>query len=140
MADNYFKHQESIKNTKLKITKRFPKSCRLFSRPIGVFYKKRVDGGVIDYTPITIGRKGQCDEWGVIGARVTTDIYKNSPIIPVHIELEFKTGSGKLNPDQENWRDFCLMMGWVWILVREETDVIKEIENAVRGKGLWLTE
>lgn len=137
--DNYFNHQELIKKNKLLLTKQMPKSLRLFDRPIGLFFKKRTTGGCIDYTPIKIGKNGQCDLWGVVSCYIWINGQEKS-IIPVHVEIEVKTGKGELNPDQIIWRDFCLTMGWVHIVAREETDVAREILMRVNKMGLYLCQ
>jgi len=134
--NNYFEHQELIKRTKLLLTKKFPKALRAFDRVVGMFYAKRENGGIINYAPCKIGRKGQCDVWGVI-----TCYYSNSPQvkIPIHFEAEFKTGKGKLNKDQIVWRDFCLSMGWLWFEVRDEHVFINDLTNKLDDMGLVWT-
>lgn len=134
--DNYYLHQELIKKTKVSLTKSFPKTMRVFDRHIGLFFKKRTGGNMIDYIPIKIGKNGQCDVWGVVSAFS----YANGPeiILPIHCEFEFKTGNGVLSEDQVIWKEFCESMGWLYFLVRENTDVKKEIENKIHSMGLRL--
>lgn len=126
MSDNYFKHQELVKRTKVLATKTFPQNLRLFDRHVGLFYKKRVTGGNIEYLPIQINRKGMADVYGVFSLETRTGFK-----LPLHVELEFKTGSGKLTQDQETWRDFCRAMGWAWYLVRDEKVFIEEIKRDI---------
>lgn len=134
--NNYEKHQALVQATHLLITKNYPHSVRLFKRQVGLFYAKRINGGVIDYTPIQIGKKGQADDYGVATCMVRA--LKPSPLIPVHFELEFKTGDGQLNPDQVIWKDFALSMGWIYLLVRENTDVIRELEREIAKKEMVI--
>lgn len=140
LMDNYFAHQELIKKTKLLLTKRMFASVRLFDRTIGLFYRKRANGGVIDYSPIKIGKNGQCDMYGVVKCFFWVNENQKSPFIPVHIEFEYKTGKSVLSEDQVTWKEFCDSMGWVHIIVRENTDVIKEIYGRINALGLWVWE
>lgn len=135
--NRYEAHQNLVKLTKFKITKEFPRSVRMFDRVVGVFYKKRIDNNVISYSHISIGKKGQCDEYGVISCGLKV-LGANSPVIPIHAEWEFKTGDAILNPDQEIWRDFCLRMGILWFEVRENTDIVKEMRNKLDSMGLFI--
>lgn len=137
MAVNNEAHQALTKATKFRITKEFPRTFRLFDRTVGVFYAKRVNGNVIDYQHVTIGKRGQCDQWGVISCGIKA-WGNESPILPIHVELEMKTGSGKLNEDQETWKAFCIQMGWLWFQVREDTDVVKEIKDKIESMGLFI--
>lgn len=135
MADNYFAHQELIKKNKLLLTKQFPKALRIFDRTIGLFYRRQAGGGIVDYVPIKIGKNGQCDVYGAL----TCYHWQLAHIkIPVHVEMEFKTGKGELTPDQLVWKQFCESMGWVYILVREETNVAAEITKAINNMGLKI--
>lgn len=138
--DNYFAHQELIKQTKLTITKRLFASVRLFDRTIGLFYRKRTNGGIIDYTPIKIGKNGQCDTYGAVKCFYWVNHGQRSPFIPVHIELEFKTGKGQLTEEQVTWKEFCESMGWIHIIVREDTDIVSEIYKRINALGLWVWE
>lgn len=138
MADNYFNHQELVKRTKLNFTKTFKSAARVFDRHVGLFYKKRTKGGLIDYSPIQINRKGMADNWGVIICYMRSDIYKNK--LPIHFEVETKTGKGKLNPDQIIWRDFCNNFGIWWFENRDEDELVKEIYNRAANAGLVISE
>lgn len=126
--DNYFQHNELVKRTKILATKTFPKNLRLFDRHVGLFYKKRVQGGVVEYLPISINRKGMAD---VYGAMTLENGYGQK--MALHCELEFKTGKGKLTPEQETWRDFCKNMGWLWYLIRDENIFIQEIKKDINA-------
>lgn len=132
MSDLYFNHQELIKRTKLLATTEFPQQLRLFDRHVGLFYKKRVNGGLVDYSPIQINRKGMADVWGVYCFSF------NGAMVPLHIELEFKTGTGKLKPDQKVWKSFCESMGWLYFLVRDENIFIEEFKNELVNRSALM--
>lgn len=125
--NNYFAHQELIKRTKLLVTKNYPMTLRLFDRTVGLFYIKRIVQAIIDYQQIQINRKGMADNYGVL-----TLTHHNSGIkFPIHIEIEYKTGKGKLTPEQIVWRDHCIRMGWWYFLVRDENEFIIEFRDRV---------
>lgn len=135
--NNYEAHQERIKKVGLLITENFPMSFRWFARPVGQFHAKRIDKGIINYIPYFMGKVGQCDNWGVMKC-----YFPGNPnlIFPIHIEMETKTGTGKLNPDQIIWRDFCHYMGWLWFEIRDEETFIRELKNKITSMGLvWTT-
>src|SRR5690606_14681972 len=130
--NNYQAHQQKITQMKLLTTKSFPKSFRVFDRHVGLFYKKRVNDGLINYSRIMIEEAGRCDNWGVFTAFIPNT---NTPI-PIHVEMETKTGKGKLNPDQENWRDFCFRMGWLWFEIRCEKQFVQDLKDKITSMGL----
>jgi hypothetical protein len=125
MSDQYFEHQELIKKTKILACQVWPQNIRLFDRHVGLFYKKRINKGILNYSPIQINRKGMADVWGVF-------THKG---IPIHLELEFKTGNATLNADQLIWKQFCHDMNWLWFEVRNEQFFIKELEWRILGLG-----
>lgn len=126
MADNYFNHQELIKRTKLKFTQVFRMSARLYDRHVGLFYKKRVNNGMIDYLPIQINRKGQADNWGVLICFHATDEGRRYRL-PIHFEVETKTGKGKLTDDQKENKEKCENLGIWWFENRDEMQLINDI-------------
>lgn len=76
--------------------KRLP-DLRLFKRSISVVQ--------IEDRRIAHGIKGQCDLWGTWrGGR--------------HVELEAKQKRGRLSPEQETWRDWCLAWGVPWLQLK----------------------
>jgi len=135
MADRYFAHQELIKRTKLLLTKTYPKRLRIFDRHVGLFYKKRTDNNIINYSPIKINKKGMCDCWGVMA--VPCEFRRGNLInLPIHLEMEFKTGNAKLSEEQKNWRDFCNSMGWLWFEVRDENQFMLNLNTRFYKMGL----
>jgi len=140
MSDNYFAHQELVKRTKVLATKTFKNSMRMFDRHVGLFYKKRTGGGLIDYTPIQINRKGMSDNWGVLICYFEFgNGVRNGPL-PIHFEIETKTGTGKLTPDQIIWKDFCESFGIWFFENRDENKLIKDMVSKAASMGLVISE
>ena len=139
MSDHYFQHQELIKRTKLLTTKVFVNSLRIFDRHIGMFFKRRIDKDMVNYTPVKINRKGMADNWGVIICYSNFDICKKFKI-PIHFEVESKTGKAILNKDQIIWKDFCESLGIWWFENRDENKLIKDIIEKASSCNLTISE
>lgn len=89
------------------------KNFRLFRRNIGVMQvKDRI---------FKAGIRGQCDLYG----------YTRSGHV---IEIEVKA-LGKLNPDQERWRDWCRFWGVPWLLLEARKD-----EFPAQTLDRWIDE
>lgn len=43
------------------------------------------------------------------------------------IEIEVKTGSGRLSPAQKNWRDMILASGGIWVEARSVKDAVDAV-------------
>ena len=119
------------------------KSIRIFDRYSGLFYKRRVvKNSAIHYSPIKIGGIGRCDDWAVLPCYFQSmGMPQNiEQLIPVHIEIETKTGEAVLSPDQIAWKNFCNMMGWIHIENRDPMITMLAISNALTTKGLapWM--
>lgn len=136
--NRYHAHQELVKKTKIFIGRLFPKTVRLFDRHVGLFYIKRVAGGIVDYTPVKINKPGMADNWGV--AKCYFNAYGGATLGPfaIHFEAEYKTGSAKMTPEQENWKTFCESMGIWHFVVRNEKELGVELEAKARSKNLIL--
>jgi len=139
MSDNYFAHQELVKKTKVLVSDVLRNSARMFDRHVGLFYKKRVNDGMIEYTPIQINRAGMADNWGVIICFHYLDNERRHKI-PVHFEVETKTGSGTLTDDQINWRDFNINFGVWWFENRDENILMEQIKTKAKTSGLMISE
>ena len=139
MANQYFAHQESVKKMSLKFPKVFGMFGRIIDRHVGVFYKKRVNKGIIDYTPISINRKGMSDNYGILICYHVTDTNRAFKI-PVHFEIETKTGKAKLSEFQITWRDFCNNMGIWWFLNSDNNDVFAEMVTKANSCNLIVGE
>ena len=116
--NNYAQHQKKVDSMRLAICQKFGRSIRTFPRHVGLFYRK-------NGSPIKINRSGMCDTWGIL-------VCRKAPFgdmkIPVHLEIETKTGSGQLSKAQREWRDFCHTVG-VWHFVhRDNEKLIDEIK------------
>ncbi len=133
--NNYFQHQELVKKTKVFLCKSFPKGLRIFDRHVGMFYKKRINNNVIDYLPISINRKGMSDNWAVVFCYYTQ---RPDLVFPIHLEIETKTGKGKLNPDQILWKEFCQNFGIWFFENRDEANLKAEIEAKAATYGLLI--
>ena len=111
IRNNYVLHEALLKDILVRLHNEF-EGLRLFRREVGLFMKPRTG------RHIKIGLAGQSDLYG---------FYKGQ-----HIEIEIKTGSGRLSKAQQNWRDLCLTCGVKWCLARSVDDalnLIKEIED-----------
>ncbi len=86
--NNYENHQALVQKTHLAVTKRWPHSVRLFKRQVGLFYAKRINGGVIDYTPIKVGKPGQCDDYGVATCMLNAGTSAPLPEFPPSIVIQ----------------------------------------------------
>jgi hypothetical protein len=137
--NRYHEHQDLIKNTKLFLTQMFPKNLRLFDRTVGLFYAKRFSKGIIDYTPIQINRAGMADNYGVVICHTFTDKEKRFPL-PIHFEVESKTGNAVLSEDQKNWRDFCFNFNIWWFENRNKYKLINDILKKAKSCGLVVDE
>ena len=51
----------------------------------------------------------------------------------IHIEMEFKSGGGRLDPDQKKWKTFITEMGGHYFEVRDFETIQKEIEAIIRS-------
>lgn len=68
------------------------------------------------------GIKGQADIYGLVrGGR--------------HIEIELKSATGRLRPEQERWRDWCREWGIEWVLLEAS-----RLENPDETVRRWLSE
>lgn len=123
--NQYYEHQELIKRFKVLAGKQIP-NLRIFDRTVGLFYAKRVNGGVIDYTPVKINSKGMADAYGLI---------KTNKCM-LHLEFEVKTGNARQTKDQKNWENFIRLMNGKYIIIRNEFDAINEIKYYLKGLEL----
>lgn len=117
MANRYKAHQDLIGRFKLLTTKNMPE-FRVFDRIVGQFLTLRG-------TRIIIGNKGACDQYGVYSLSVS-DL-----IVPIHFELESKSGNAKLEPDQIIWQKFCKKRSIPHIIMRDEHQAINEIKSYI---------
>lgn len=118
MADQYFEHQELIKRFKLKAMKEIP-SLRIFDRTVGLFYAKRFNSGVINYTPIKINQNGMADAYGLLKTNMGL----------IHLEFEFKTGNAKQTEVQKNWENFIVSMNGFYLVIRDENIAVSSIKQ-----------
>ena len=125
MANHYHEHQELIKRFKILATRELPR-MRIFDRTVGLFYAKRVDKGLISYTPIKINRPGMADAYAI-----HTSVHGM-----IHLEFEFKTGSAVQNPDQKIWESFIQVMGGFYLLIRDERQAVVDIKKYLKSKGI----
>lgn len=117
---SYHQHQELLQKCALLIQARWP-SARFFSRHVGLFYTRTGH-------PVKIGIPGQADAY----------IYMPTKYGLTSIEIEFKTGTGKQSPAQKNWESIIKGMGGIYIVARNEQDLIYEIESELTKKGMAM--
>lgn len=136
----YQQHEDLRNETNLELQKCFH-GIRIFTRHVGHFYKKRHNkkAGTVDYLRMKINSNGMCDDWAVLPCAYGPSLHSNV-IIPVHIEIETKSGDAVLNPDQTNWRDCCLHMRWFWFMNRGHEKLIQEIKTELQKRNLtpWI--
>ena len=110
--NNYEQHQFKIREMKLALTYAFADSIRIFDRHVGLFYTVR-------NVPVKINKKGMCDNWAIL----TCFVPCIQIVVPIHLEIETKTGSGALSKTQKEWRDFCRTIG-VWHFVNKNNEIL----------------
>lgn len=136
----YQNHQNQLNKTTLYLQKKFP-DFRFFSRHVGKFYSSRVFHAIKDIHSIeglkqwlfamkgkyliSINKPGMSDQY------IIAPIEINGKIIPVHIEVETKTGKARLNPDQVKWKKICGLMNVKFIEARNESEAEKEIQEYI---------
>ena len=135
-TDKYAQHETLRAESKPLFQKAFP-SISLYTRHVGKFYIRRImaGGSAINYTPIKIEKKGRCDDWFVLPC-----CFINHPniILPIHGEIETKSGKSVLSPDQIKWRDKCLRKGIFWFENRDPYITIQNIEMELSKRGLFV--
>jgi hypothetical protein len=108
---SYAEHQKLLQRASLLVQSTFPQS-RFFQRHVGLFYTK-------NKSPISIGIKGQADAYILLH-------YKGNLL---NVEVEFKTGSATQTKEQKNWQKTITDLGGLYILCRNEQDIITEIKK-----------
>lgn len=89
--------------------------CRVWKNATGVGRSMQDDDAVIAY-----GLKGSADITGII-------LCKSG--IGVRLEVECKTGTGRLRVEQKNFRDMILAMGGLHIEARDVESVVAEVKK-----------
>lgn len=110
----YANHQNLLKQVKLNTQKTFGNNIRLFERHVGLFYRK-------NGSPIKINIAGMSDMYGIIKVHTFS----------VHIEVEVKSGTGRLSESQKRWGNFCELMGIKMFVARCPEKFIKELKEYV---------
>lgn len=133
----YEQHENLRSETKLLLQKNF-NSISIFTRHIGLFYKKRELKTAVHYVPIKIEKKGRCDDWAVLPC--VSSYYNSGAVFPIHIEIETKSGNAVLNPDQMQWRDKCFNKHWFWVLNRDPELCVYEVKKLLESRNLkpWV--
>ena len=140
-TDKYAQHETLRAKSKPLFQKAF-RSMSLYTRHVGNFYIRRIlaGGSAVNYTPIKIEKKGRCDDWFVLPCKLAfhasiPDNYYNI-ILPIHGEIETKTGKAVLSPDQIKWRDKCFRKGILWFENRDPQTTINNINAELQKRGL----
>lgn len=136
----YQQHQNLLNNTTLYLQKKFP-MARFFSRHVGQFYSKRIFHAIKGIHSIeglkqwlfamkakylvTINKPGMSDQYMILPVKI-----KNK-MIPVHIEIEYKSGKGKLEPEQLDWKRKCELINVKFIEAREQCEVERELNEYI---------
>jgi hypothetical protein len=111
--NKYAEHQKLLQKAILFTQNHYPQA-RLFQRHVGLFYTK-------NNAPIQINHAGMADAWGWLPL----------PEYTLIIEVEFKTGKAVQSPDQKKWQKFCESYGVLYILCRDEEDIVKNIRARI---------
>lgn len=127
----YQGHQDRLKSVRLNLQKAMP-TARIFERHVGKFCYIRLfemiwkwimsgcTGGktglkqLFNANTVSINIPGMPDMWGIIP-------FEHGAI---YFEIEIKTGTGKLNPDQIKWEKFAQKMNVWHITIYDETDYL----------------
>lgn len=120
----YAEHQELLQRASLAFQREFPHG-RIFPRHVGLFKTAR-------NTPISIGIKGQADAYGWVPVWLPTGIKDGKVqglMVAVHFEVEAKAGKKGLSDEQKDWKAACEATGVIYILLREENDIVEQIKN-----------
>ena len=72
---------------------------------------------------IYVGIKGQADLYGSLRRVVAGEVLGQC------IEIEVKTGSGKLTEEQEKWKKMCLSRGYIYVEARSIQDVLTTLQK-----------
>lgn len=103
--------------------------ARLFRRNTGRAWTgnkvtTHADGSITihDPRPFHAGIKGQADAYGWATVTVTPDMVGER--IAVHVEVEAKTGTGRLTPEQASWLDVVQKAGGRAGVVRGPEDLM----------------
>lgn len=91
----------------------FP-GCRAWKSHTGVARAMHDDEQIVAY-----GLKGSADITGIVLCKSGRG---------VRLEVECKTGSGKLRTEQKNFRDMILAMGGLHIEARDVDSVIQQVK------------
>lgn len=139
----YSNHQNKLNSITLYLQKKFP-DARFFSRHVGKFYSQRIFYRIkniqsfYDLKQFVFSMKSQylvsINKPGMSDQYVIFPIIINGKKVPVHIEIETKTGTGRLTADQIRWKSICKMMNVKFIESRDELVVEKEMNEYRR----WL--
>jgi hypothetical protein len=98
--------------------------------------------------PICVGQwidgNGETRNAGMADLLAQPAIELDFPIVTVPLWIECKAGSGKLTPDQKDFRDFVLGIGAYWLELRDCADALLAWfkENGVgphRTRTMYLT-
>ena len=121
--NHYQKHQFAIREMRLALMKAFPNSIRIFDRHVGLFF-------TVHGHPIKINKKGMCDNWAVL-----TCLSKKK-VLPIHIEIETKTGDPRLTHSQIRWKNFCQTIGVWHFLNKNDGKLVDDIKSQLIKSSL----
>ncbi len=69
-----------------------------------------------------INKPGMADLYGII----------KTPCGAMHFEIEIKTGSSRLSPNQKKWKTFCENFNILHLTVFDDTDYLKIFEDYLK--------
>jgi hypothetical protein len=132
MSNQSAAHSKLVNQTLIEIGKRFAKNSRAWKNHTGQAF---TPGSVVDalnimkstgnfelarakLVPISFGVTGQCDISGLVGPNGR------------RLEIEVKTGTGRLSDSQKNFRDMIMDLGGLHIELRDlkDLDAINQME------------
>lgn len=107
----YSRHQEFLKEVKLKIQQEFP-AVKIFDQDSGLFVTQQGNY-------IRIGQDGMAD----------LRVLFPTPIGPVSIEVEIKTGNAGQNKAQITWEKFWKSIRGVYIVISNKRDISPQLQK-----------
>lgn len=143
----YQQHQNALNKIKTYCQKKFPE-IRFFNRHVGLFYSQRFFYSLRQaetFSDLKELLKSKGKYLVKINSKGMSDLYFIYPLkignltIPVHGEIEIKTGDAIQNIDQVKWQNFCKGLGISYIVGKDPHQVYLDIKKIIDNYeiNLW---
>lgn len=131
--NNTREHNKLVDEILFECVKAYPKHCRIWSRRVGLAlpwasYKAGIE------KPVMYGVDGEADIQGYLKFKLPCVSYctaVSERYLALGFAVEVKTGSGRLQENQELWRKMFLEMGGVYVEARSVKDALHGISLAL---------